>query len=315
MRSPRRSPSSSGRPTAWSRSTSPGRASSTSPSTRPPRASWPAPWSRPGRAYGSSQVSAGHRFNLEFVSANPTGPLHLGHVRWAAVGDALARILQLTGAEVTREYYFNDAGVQIDRFASSLLAAARGKPTPEDGYGGAYIGEIAAAVVEADPTVLDLPDDQAAAVFRRDGMALMFAEIRKSLADFGVHFDVYFNEKDLHDKGELKAALARLREQGHVYEDDGATWLRTTDFGDDKDRVLVKQRRRAGPTSPPTAPTTSTSGSAASTRSSSCSAPTTTATSAATRRWSRPTATTRTSTSRSSSGSWSTCSRTASRCG
>ena len=193
-----------------------------------------------GRSYGGSQVSAGHRFNLEFVSANPTGPLHLGHVRWAAVGDALARILQLTGAEVTREYYFNDAGVQIDRFAGSLLAAARGKPTPEDGYGGAYIGEIAAAVVEADPTVLDLPDDQAAAVFRRDGMALMFAEIRKSLADFGVHFDVYFNEKDLHEKGELKAALTRLSEEGHVYEHEGATWLRTTTFGDDKDRVLVK---------------------------------------------------------------------------
>jgi arginyl-tRNA synthetase len=193
-----------------------------------------------GRSYGSSHVSAGHRFNLEFVSANPTGPLHLGHVRWAAVGDALARILQLTGAEVTREYYFNDAGVQIDRFAGSLLAAARGKPTPEDGYGGAYIGEIAAAVVEADPTALDLPDDQAAAVFRRDGMALMFAEIRKSLADFDVHFDVYFNEKDLHEKGELKAALTRLSEEGHVFEQDGATWLRTTTFGDDKDRVLVK---------------------------------------------------------------------------
>ena len=193
-----------------------------------------------GRSYGSSQVSAGHRFNLEFVSANPTGPLHLGHVRWAAVGDALARILQLTGAEVTREYYFNDAGVQIDRFASSLLAAARGKPTPEDGYGGAYIGEIAAAVVEADPTVLDLPDDEAAAVFRRDGMDLMFAEIRKSLADFGVHFDVYFNEKELHEKGELKAALVRLTEEGHIYEDDGATWLRTTTYGDDRDRVLVR---------------------------------------------------------------------------
>jgi arginyl-tRNA synthetase len=193
-----------------------------------------------GTSYGSSDVSAGQRFNLEFVSANPTGPLHLGHVRWAAVGDALARILQLSGAEVTREYYFNDAGVQIDRFASSLLAAARGEATPEDGYGGSYIGEIAAAVVDADPAVLALTDAEAAAVFRREGMALMFAEIRKSLADFGVHFDVYFNEKDLHERGELKAALIRLTEQGHVFEQDGATWLRTTDFGDDKDRVLIK---------------------------------------------------------------------------
>ena len=193
-----------------------------------------------GDAYGRSEVSAGHRFNLEFVSANPTGPLHLGHVRWAAVGDALGRILEATGAEVVREYYFNDAGVQIDRFAMSLLAAAKGEPTPADGYGGAYIGEIAAQVVLQNPTVLDLDDDEATAVFRREGMALMFAEIRQSLADFGVHFDVYFNEKDLHDKGELKTALARLTDEGHVYEQDGATWLRTTTFGDDKDRVLIK---------------------------------------------------------------------------
>ena len=193
-----------------------------------------------GPAYGRSTASAGHRFNLEFVSANPTGPLHLGHVRWAAAGDALARILQLTGAEVVREYYFNDAGVQIDRFAASLLAAARGEATPEDGYGGDYIGEIAAAVLDAHPGLLDADDGEAFSVLRTEGMALMFAEIRRSLADFGVEFDVYFNEKDLHDKGELAAALARLTSQGHVYEQDGATWLRTTTFGDDKDRVLVK---------------------------------------------------------------------------
>ncbi|MEP6760201.1 MAG: arginine--tRNA ligase [Sporichthyaceae bacterium] len=193
-----------------------------------------------GESYGSSQVSAGHRFNLEFVSANPTGPLHLGHVRWAAVGDALARVLQHTGAEVVREYYFNDAGVQIDRFAASLLAAAKGEPTPENGYGGDYIGEIAAAVVAADPTALDDDQELALATFRREGMALMFREIRQSLADFGVRFDVYFNEKDLHDKGELTAALSRLSEKGHVFEKDGATWLRTSTFGDDKDRVMVK---------------------------------------------------------------------------
>jgi arginyl-tRNA synthetase len=193
-----------------------------------------------GAGYGGGTTSAGHRYNLEFVSANPTGPLHLGHVRWAAVGDALARILQFTGAEVAREYYFNDAGVQIDRFAGSLLAAAKGEPTPEDGYGGAYIGEIAAEVVAAQPDLLDLPEPEALAVFRREGMALMFAEIRRSLADFGVVFDVYFNEKDLHDRGELDAALTRLTKEGHVFDQDGATWLRTTTFGDDKDRVLIR---------------------------------------------------------------------------
>jgi arginyl-tRNA synthetase len=193
-----------------------------------------------GAGYGGGAASAGHRYNLEFVSANPTGPLHLGHVRWAAVGDALARILQFTGAEVAREYYFNDAGVQIDRFAGSLLAAAKGEPTPEGGYGGAYIGELAAEVMAAQPDLLGRPEPEALAVFRREGMDLMFAEIRRSLADFGVVFDVYFNEKDLHERGALKAALTRLTEEGHVFEQDGATWLRTTTFGDDKDRVLVK---------------------------------------------------------------------------
>jgi len=193
-----------------------------------------------GATYGHSDLNAGHRFNLEFVSANPTGPLHLGHVRWAAVGDALGRVLEATGAEVVREYYFNDAGVQIDRYALSLLAAAKGEPTPQDGYGGAYIGDIAAQVLQDHPHALELGHAEAVALFRREGMALMFAEIRRSLADFGVHFDVYFNEKDLHDKGELDAALKRLTEAGHVFEQDGATWLRTTTFGDDKDRVLIK---------------------------------------------------------------------------
>ncbi|MGZ4610484.1 MAG: arginine--tRNA ligase [Actinomycetes bacterium] len=193
-----------------------------------------------GADYGRTATMAGHRFNLEFVSANPTGPLHLGHVRWAAVGDALARVLEAAGADVTREYYFNDAGVQIDRYAQSLLAAAKGQPTPEEGYGGAYIDDIAAAVVARHPDILGLDDAAALAVFRSDGLDLMFAEIRRSLAEFGVTFDVYFNEKDLHDKGELTAALERLTAAGHVFEQDGATWLRTTAFGDDKDRVLVK---------------------------------------------------------------------------
>jgi arginyl-tRNA synthetase len=193
-----------------------------------------------GPAYGRSDGQAGQRINLEFVSANPTGPIHLGAVRWAAVGDALARILQACGAEVSREYYFNDAGTQIDRFAESLYAAAAGEPTPADGYVGAYIGEIAAQVVQAHPDLLDQPREQALAAFRRDGVELMLVEIKRSLADFGVHFDVYVNERDLHARGELDTALQRLREQGHVYTSDGAVWLRTTDFGDDKDRVLVR---------------------------------------------------------------------------
>jgi arginyl-tRNA synthetase len=195
---------------------------------------------RAGEAYGRTTTMAGHRFNLEFISANPTGPLHLGHVRWAAVGDALARVLQASGADVTREYYFNDAGVQIDRYAQSLQAAATGEPTPEGGYGGEYIGDIAKEVVARHPDVLGLDDDAALAIFRSDGLELMFQEIRQSLTDFGVTFDVYFNEKDLHDSGQLAAALQRLTDAGHVFTHDGATWLRTTTFGDDKDRVLVK---------------------------------------------------------------------------
>ncbi|MDI1459708.1 arginine--tRNA ligase [Catellatospora sp. KI3] len=187
-----------------------------------------------GGEYGRGTALAGQKLNLEFVSANPTGPIHLGGVRWAAVGDALARLLKAAGAQVTTEYYFNDAGAQIDRFARSLLAAARGEATPEDGYGGAYIAEIAAAVRAKNPAADDVE------TFRVEGVELMFAQIKSSLAEFGTTFDVYFNEKDLHDKGELDLALARLREQGHVYESEGATWLRTTDFGDDKDRVLRK---------------------------------------------------------------------------
>ncbi|MEU8078664.1 arginine--tRNA ligase [Catellatospora citrea] len=187
-----------------------------------------------GPAYGHGTALAGLRLNLEFVSANPTGPIHLGGVRWAAVGDALARLLKAAGAQVTTEYYFNDAGSQIDRFAKSLRAAARGEATPEDGYGGAYIAEIAEAVQAKHPGADDLE------TFRVEGVELMFAQIKSSLNEFGTHFDVYFNEKDLHTKGELDLALERLRAQGHLYEADGATWLRTTDFGDDKDRVLRK---------------------------------------------------------------------------
>jgi len=187
-----------------------------------------------GTEYGHTATLAGQRINLEFVSANPTGPVHVGGVRWAAVGDALARLLRAAGAEVGTEYYFNDAGSQIDRFARSLYAAAKGEPAPEDGYGGAYIGEIAQQVQRL------VPDADSLEVFRTVGVELMFAEIRRSPYEFGVHCDTYFNEQDLHARGELQEALDRLREQGHIYELDGATWLRTTEFGDDKDRVVRK---------------------------------------------------------------------------
>ncbi len=193
-----------------------------------------------GPTYGHTDRLAGQRINLEFVSANPTGPLHLGGVRWAAVGDALGRLLAATGASVTREYYFNDAGVQIDRFAASLYAAACGEPTPDGGYAGSYVGEIAARVLDAHPGLLAEPPDPALEVFRRDGLDLMFAEIKQSLRDLGVVFDVYFLERSLHTSGAVTRAVERMREHGHVYDADGAVWLRTTDFGDDKDRVLVK---------------------------------------------------------------------------
>jgi arginyl-tRNA synthetase len=193
-----------------------------------------------GSRYGHSDTMAGERVNLEFVSANPTGPIHIGGTRWAAVGDALGRIFSACGADVTREYYFNDHGAQIDRYAHSLHNAALGKPAPEDGYGGEYIGEIAEQVVAANPNVLDLPEDAAREVFRREGVELMFAEIKQKLHDFRVDFDVYFHEESLHSSGAVEHAVDRLRELGHIYEEDGAVWLRSTDFGDDKDRPVIR---------------------------------------------------------------------------
>jgi arginyl-tRNA synthetase len=198
-----------------------------------------------GADYGTSDVYAGQRVDLEFVSANPTGPIHIGGVRWAAVGDSLGRILTAAGADVTREYYFNDHGVQIDRFARSLLAAARGDEAPEDGYGGQYIHDIAAQIVDQVPGVVELPDapsddDTALETFRAHGTELMFGEIKRSLHEFGVDFDVFFHENDLHESGAVDRAIARLDELGMMYERDGARWLRTSDFGDDKDRVVIK---------------------------------------------------------------------------
>ncbi|AOX45084.1 MULTISPECIES: arginine--tRNA ligase [unclassified Microbacterium] len=194
-----------------------------------------------GAAFGTNDSRADEIINLEFVSANPTGPIHLGGTRWAAAGDALARMLSAQGAQVTREYYFNDHGAQIDRFARSLVAAHQGDPTPEDGYGGAYIGDIAQRVVEAYDGDIDALDAEAKQeAFRELGVNLMFGEIKQSLHEFGVDFDVYFHENDLHDSGAVERAVARLRELGHIFEADGATWLRSTEFGDDKDRVIIK---------------------------------------------------------------------------
>ena len=194
-----------------------------------------------GDSYGISDALGGQSLNLEFVSANPTGPVHIGGARWAAVGDSLARVLQSQGAKVTREYYFNDHGAQIDRFARSLLASARGEEAPEDGYAGAYIEQIAKQVVDgAAKDLLGLPEEEAQEAFRAAGVELMFGEIRQSLHDFGVDFDVYFHENSLYESGAVDKAIARLRELGHIYEQDGATWLRSSDFGDDRDRVVLK---------------------------------------------------------------------------
>ena len=193
-----------------------------------------------GAAYGSSTALAASKINLEFVSANPTGPIHLGGTRWAAVGDALGRILAAQGATVTREYYFNDHGAQIDRFADSLIAAATGAPTPENGYAGAYIADIAAAVVAKHPDVLSLPADQQRETFRATGVELMFAHIKSTLHEFGTDFDVYTSETTMFSSGAVDRAVAQLKESGSLFEADGAWWLRTTDFGDDKDRVVIK---------------------------------------------------------------------------
>jgi len=200
-----------------------------------------------GAGYGDGDLYAGVRINLEFVSANPTGPIHIGGVRWAAVGDSLARIFQSQGGLVTREYYFNDHGAQIDRFARSLLASYLGEPAPEDGYGGAYIADIAARVINLYPgNLAALPRDEQQEVFRANGVELMFGDIKAALHEFGVVFDVYFHENELHESGAVEHAIDRLRELGAIYEADGATWFRSTDYDDDKDRVVIKSDGEAG---------------------------------------------------------------------
>ncbi|WP_165241798.1 arginine--tRNA ligase [Corynebacterium lizhenjunii] len=193
-----------------------------------------------GAAYGNNDSFAGQKVNLEFVSANPTGPIHLGGTRWAAVGDSLGRVLEASGAMVTREYYFNDHGRQIDRFSNSLVAAAKGEPTPEDGYGGQYIQDIATAVLKEQPQALDGDADQVRENFRAAGVEMMFAHIKDSLHQFGVDFDVYFHENSLFESGAVDKAVAHLKDNSQLYFADGAWWLKSTDFGDDKDRVVIK---------------------------------------------------------------------------
>jgi arginyl-tRNA synthetase len=195
---------------------------------------------RAGEAYGTSDVNAGRTINLEFISANPTGPLHLGHTRWAAVGDAIARVLEATGASVTREFYINDRGGQMDKFGESLMARAHGDAPPDDGYHGDYVAELAARVVAHAPIVLEQPADEQSGMFRDIGYQIQLAEQRAELDEMRVRFDVWFSEGSLHEDDSFQHGFDRLREQGHLYEADGAIWMRTTDFGDDKDRVLVR---------------------------------------------------------------------------
>lgn len=196
-----------------------------------------------GDSYGTNDSQSGVSVNVEFVSANPTGPLHIGHTRWAALGDSIVRLLLASGANAVREYYINDAGAQMQRFAASVLAAAKGEPTPEGGYPGEYIASLAARVLKARPDLLDLPEDEQLTIAEDLAYEYQLAEIKDSLTQFNVPFDVWFSERTLHAKDAdgsslIDRALDRLREQGHVFDSDGAVWVRTTDFGDDKDRVI-----------------------------------------------------------------------------
>ncbi|SIR82130.1 arginine--tRNA ligase [Williamsia sterculiae] len=193
-----------------------------------------------GADYGTGDLLGGQVINLEFVSANPTGPIHLGGTRWAAVGDALGRVMTAQGAAVIREYYFNDHGAQIDRYAASLDAAARGLPVPDNGYAGDYIHDIAAQVVADVPGVLDQPDTERLETFRAHGVDLMFDHIKRTLHEFGTDFDVFTHENEMFTSGMVEQAVEELKANGNLYEKDGAWWLRSTDYGDDKDRVVIK---------------------------------------------------------------------------
>jgi arginyl-tRNA synthetase len=197
-----------------------------------------------GAAFGTNDSQRGNTINLEFVSANPTGPMHIGHTRWAALGDSMARLLLASGATLVREFYINDAGAQMERFGRSVLAAIKGEPTPEDGYAGAYIDELARRVAAARPDIVDLDGVEQVEAVRDLAYELQLGELQASLEKFNVHFDVWFSERTLHRKPSdggpslVDEAVDRLRAQGHVFDEEGAVWVRTTDFGDDKDRVI-----------------------------------------------------------------------------
>lgn len=193
-----------------------------------------------GERYGIGDSLAGRRVNVEFISANPTGPLHLGHTRWAAVGDAIARVLAAAGADVAKEFYINDRGVQMDKFGASVMAAANGRPVPDDGYQGGYILDLAATIAGEHPEFTSLPEDEQLIAFREAAYERQLAQQKGVLAIFQTHFDVWYSERELHESNKVAHGLDKLRGQGHVFESEGAVWLRTTDFGDDKDRVLIK---------------------------------------------------------------------------
>jgi len=193
-----------------------------------------------GKKYGQGQSLAGKKINLEFVSANPTGPIHLGHTRWAAVGDSLGRVLSAAGAQVSREFYVNDRGNQMDLFGQSLRAAALGIDRPENGYHGEYIADLASEIVKVNPEFIELDEESSMVAFREAGYKLQLDLQRQVLENFGTHFDTWFSERSLYENNFFNHTLDKLKSNGHVYEEEGAIWLRTTDFGDDKDRVMIK---------------------------------------------------------------------------
>ena len=193
-----------------------------------------------GKKFGTSNTLVGKKINLEFVSANPTGPLHLGHTRWAAVGDSLGRVLAAAGAQVSREFYVNDRGNQMDLFGASIRAAALGKARPEDGYHGEYIEDLAKEIVKSNPQFTQLAESESISAFTQAGYKLQLEQQRKVLDNFGTHFDTWFSERSLYEDNFFNHSLDKLKKEGHVFEQEGAIWLRTTDFGDDKDRVMIK---------------------------------------------------------------------------
>jgi arginyl-tRNA synthetase len=191
-------------------------------------------------SFGVGKSLSGIKINLEFISANPTGPLHLGHTRWAAVGDALGRVLTAAGAQVTREFYINDRGNQMDLFGQSVEAVALGQPVPDNGYQGDYIKDLAVEVVKENAGIKELASAERTEAFREAAYKVQLKDQQRVLDVFNTHFDVWFSERSLHDQGAVEHGVQKLRKQGHVFENEGATWLRTTDFGDDKDRVITK---------------------------------------------------------------------------